>query len=237
MLRPKASISAVAVLAGLAAHASVAAAAAQPAVAGKPGRACESLASLKLPDTAISLAQTVSSGSFTPPGGKPLTGLPTFCRVAGVIRPSADSQIEIEVWMPAAGWNGKFQSVGNGGFAGSISYDGLARAVAHGYATASTDTGHKGEAIDATWALGHPEKIVDFGHRAIHEMTVRAKAVVEALYGLAPRRSYFASCSNGGRQGLMEAQRYPADYDGIVVGAPAAAWTTFLTDFAGTRRR
>ncbi len=166
MLRPKPSISAVAVLAGLAAHASVAAAAAQPAGAGKPTRTCESLATLKLPDTTISLARTESSGSFTPPGGKPLTGLPAFCRVAGVIRPSADSQIEFEVWMPAAGWNRKFEGVGNGGFAGSISHFDLARAVTHGYATASTDTGHEAAPVDATWALGHPEKIVDFGHRA-----------------------------------------------------------------------
>jgi hypothetical protein len=203
----------------------------QAAASIAPARACESLASLKLPDTTISLAQAVSSGSFTPPAGKPLTGLPAFCRVAGVVRPSADSRIELEVWMPAASWNGKLHGEGNGGFAGSISYDGLARAVAHGYATVSTDTGHKGEAVDARWALGHPEKMVDFGHRAIHEMTVKAKAVVEAFYGQAPRRSYFASCSNGGRQGLMEAQRYPADYDGIVVGAPAAAWTIFLADF------
>ena len=133
--------------------------------------------------------------------------------------------------MPAAGWNRKLQGVGNGGFAGSISYDGLAEAIRRGYAAASTDTGHKGSGIDATWALGHPEKIVDFGHRAIHEMTVKAKAVVEGFYGEAPRRSYFASCSNGGRQALMEAQRYPADYDGIVAGAPAAAWTTIMSGF------
>jgi hypothetical protein len=173
----------------------------------------------------------VSSGSFAPPADKPISGLPVFCRVAGVIRPSADSNIEFEVWMPAAVWNRKLQGVGNGGFAGSISYDGLGRAIGRGYAAASTDTGHKGAGVDATWALGHPEKIVDFGHRAIHEMTVKARAVVEAYYGEAPRRSYFASCSNGGRQALMEAQRHPADYDGIVAGAPAAAWTAFLAGF------
>jgi tannase/feruloyl esterase len=230
MLRPNPSISAVAVVAGLAAHASGAAAAGQPAAAGKPARACESLATLKLPDTTISHAETVSSGSFTPPGDKPLTGLPAFCRVAGVIRPSSDSNIEFEVWMPA-GWNHKLHGVGNGGFAGEISYHDLARAVAHGYSSASTDTGHHANAVDATWALGHPEKVVDYGHRAIHEMTVKAKAVIEAFYGQQPRRSYFVSCSNGGRQGLMEAQRYPADYDGIVAGAPAAAFTSFLADF------
>jgi feruloyl esterase len=191
---------------------------------------CESLSSLGLPQTTITVASRVS-GAFTPPGGKPLEGLPAFCRVAGVIRPTSDSQIEFEVWMPAAGWNRRFQGVGNGGFAGSIAYDGLARAIGRGYAAASTDTGHKGSGTDASWALGRPEKIVDFGHRAIHEMTVKAKAVVAAFYGEAPRRAYFASCSNGGRQALMEAQRYPDDYDGIVAAAPAAAWTSLITRF------
>lgn len=204
---------------------------APPAGAAAPVRTCENLAALQLPQTTITAAAVVSGGSFTPPGGKPITGLPAFCRAAGVIRPTPDSSIEFEVWMPAAGWNRKFQGVGNGGFAGSISYDGLGLAVARGYATASTDTGHKGTGIDATWALGHPEKIVDFGHRAVHEMTVKARAVVEGYYGAPPRRSYFASCSNGGRQALMEAQRYPADYDGIVAGAPAAAWTTLMAAF------
>jgi Tannase and feruloyl esterase len=196
-----------------------------------PARGCESLAALRLPETTISRAEVVTSGSFTRPPEKPIEGLPPFCRVAGVIRPSADSHVEFEVWMPATGWNRKFQGVGNGGFAGSISYDGLGHAVTHGYAAASTDTGHKGGGTDATWALGHPEKIVDFGHRAVHEMTVKARAVIEAFYGETPRRSYFASCSNGGRQALMEAQRYPADYDGIIAAAPAAAWTTHMAGF------
>ena len=151
-----------------------------------PVRTCESLASLRLPQATITTAEAVTSGTFSPPADKPLTGLPAFCRVAGVIRPTSDSQIEIEVWMPAAGWNRKLQGVGNGGFAGSISYDGLAEAVRRGYAAASTDTGHKGSGIDATWALGHPEKIVDFGHRAIHEMTVKAKAVVAGLLRRGP---------------------------------------------------
>ena len=202
-----------------------------PAGAMQPAHSCESLAALQLPQTTISAAAPVGSGSFTPPAAKPIAGLPAFCRVAGVIRPSADSQIGFEVWLPAAGWNGKLQGVGNGGFAGEISYDGLASAIGRGYAAASTDTGHKGVGIDASWALGHPEKIVDFGHRAIHEMTVKAKAVVEAFYAEAPQRSYFASCSNGGRQALMEAQRHPADYDGIVSIAPAANWTGFMAGF------
>jgi len=204
--------------------------------AATPAPSCESLATLRLPDLTVTVAETVASGTFTPPGEKPLTGLPAFCRVAGVLRPSADSHVEVEVWMPSAGWNRKLQGGGNGGFAGSIAWDGLARNVARGYATAATDTGHKGTGIDASWALGHPEKVIDFGHRAIHEMTVAAKGVIAAFYGEAPRRSYFASCSNGGRQALMEAQRYPEDYDGIVAGAPAAPWTTLMAVFAWTAR-
>src|SRR5215831_10843071 len=136
--------------------------------------ACESLSGLTLPDTKITVAQGLPAGSFTPPGDKAIDNLPAFCRVAGVITPSADSNIRFEVWLPASGWNHKFQGAGNGGFAGSISYStgGLASAISRGYAAASTDTGHQASGVDATWALGHPEKIIDFGHRAIHEMTV-----------------------------------------------------------------
>ncbi|HEY9430197.1 MAG TPA: tannase/feruloyl esterase family alpha/beta hydrolase [Blastocatellia bacterium] len=193
---------------------------------------CEGMAELKLPNTTITAAQPVAAGAFTPPTGSaaPYKELPAFCRVAGVIKPVSDSEIKFEVWLPGANWNGKFHGIGNGGFAGSISYTGLAGALARGYATASTDTGHSGG--DANWALGHPEKIVDYGHRAIHEMTEKAKLVVKAFYGDGPKRSYFASCSNGGRQALMEAQRYPNDYDGIIAGAPANAFSQILTGFA-----
>jgi hypothetical protein len=194
--------------------------------------ACEGLAELRLPNTTITTAQSVAAGAFTPPTGSaaPYKDLPAFCRMAGVIKPTSDSEIKFEVWLPAANWNGKFQGIGNGGFAGSISYNELGSALARGYATASTDTGHRGG--DASWALGHPEKIVDYGHRAIHEMTVKAKLIVKAFYGDGPKRSYFASCSNGGRQALMEAQRYPNDYDGIIAGAPANAFSQILTGFA-----
>ncbi len=189
---------------------------------------CESIAHLSLPATTITSTQAVTAGSFSMPPGVRLTELPAFCRVAGVIRPSSDSQIQFEVWLPASGWNGKFQGIGNGGFAGAIEYRGLADAVRHSYAAASTDTGHQAGGTDAAWALGHPEKIVDFGHRAIHEMTVKAKAIISAYYGSGPKRAYFSSCSNGGRQALMEAQRYPDDYDGIIAGAPANYWTHLL---------
>ena len=193
---------------------------------------CEKLADLKLPNTTITSAESVAAGAFTQRSvpSAPFKELPAFCRVTGVIKPTADSDIKFEVWMPASGWNGKFQGIGNGGFAGSITYAGLAGAVSRGYATASTDTGHA--TTDASWALGHPEKIVDYGYRAVHEMTEKAKAIVNAFYGAAPKHSYFSSCSNGGRQALMEAQRYPNDYDGLIAGAPANQFTRVLSGFA-----
>src|SRR5262249_53463193 len=148
---------------------------------------------------------------------------------AGSIHPSSDSNIRFEVWMPSAGWNGKFQGVGNGGFAGSLSYSVMGYPLRRGYAVATTDTGHTGG--DAAWAMGHPEKLLDYGHRGIHEMTVKGKAITAAFYGTAPKRSYFGGCSNGGRQALMEAQRYPGDYDGIIAGAPANHFTHIAVGF------
>lgn len=199
-----------------------------------PARSCASLKQVALPNVTITLAEPVTAGMFVPPNLKqdekvpPLyKSLPAFCRVTATLAPTADSDIKVEIWMPATGWNGKFRGVGNGGFAGSISYQGLALSVMQGYATASTDTGHSTEG--AEWALGHPEKIIDYGFRAVHEMTVDAKAVVKSFYGDTPKRSYFASCSNGGRQALMEAQRFPDDYDGIIAGAPANSWVPLLT--------
>jgi hypothetical protein len=193
---------------------------------------CDELAKLNLPHTTIDTAESVPAGNFTPPGAKALSNLPAFCRVAGVIKPAADSDIRFEVWMPATGWNGKFQGLGNGGFAGAIGYDGLGMAVTAGYAAAATDTGHHAGPTDATWALDHPDKIADFGYRAIHETAVQAKAILHAFYGQSPSHSYFSSCSNGGRQALMEAQRYPEDYDGIIAGAPAYYWTHLLANAA-----
>jgi len=196
------------------------------------GASCESLAKLSLPHTTIAAAEARPAAEFALPGIKPLPNLPAFCRVTGSLKPSADSDIRFEVWLPAANWNGKFQGIGNGGYAGSISYGGLADAIRHGYATASTDTGHEDRGESARWALHHPEKVIDFGYRAIHETAVTAKAVMAAFYGEAPKRSYFNSCSNGGRQALMEAQRFPSDYDGIIAGAPANNWTYLLSSAA-----
>lgn len=197
------------------------------------GVSCESLSSLKLPDTTITSAKSMAAGEFQAPAPMPGMGavkdLPAFCRVVAELKPAKDSDIKMEVWLPTSGWNGKYQGVGNGGFAGSITYAGLANAVKAGYATASTDTGHTGGATDAKWALGHPDRIVDFGYRAIHEMTLKAKAIIKAFYGEDAKHSYFGSCSNGGRQALMEAQRFPEDYDGILAGAPANFWTHLLS--------
>ncbi len=206
----------------------------------QPGGGCERLASLTLPHTAIAAASEVAAGAFKGPPG-PFTGqdvmrlykkLPAFCRVVVESHPSADSDITIEVWMPMEGWNRRLAGDGNGGFAGSIGYADLGAAVAKGYAVVGTNTGHSASFIDASWALGHPDKVADFGYRAIHEMTVTAKAVVEQFYGAGAKHSYFASCSDGGREALMEAQRFPEDYDGILAGAPANNWTALLTTAA-----
>lgn len=204
---------------------------------------CEGLAQLELPGAKILSAQTVADGAFSPPPTRApwLVGDPSFyktlaafCRVQVEATPSADSSIKIEVWMPANGenggaWNGKLQAQANGGFAGEIDFHRLGIAVQQGYATAGTDTGHSARGTDASWALGHPEKVTDFGYRGIHEMTRVAKAVIKAFYGKDLQHSYFGGCSNGGRQALMEAQRFPEDYDGILAGAPANFWTHLLT--------
>lgn len=198
---------------------------------------CEALAKLNLPNVTIAMAQAEPAGKFAGPP-HPFTGadltsfyktLPGFCRLVAKAHPSSDSNITIEVWMPLENWNGKLQGLANGGFAGAINYLELGASLQHGYVATGTDTGHTGSPIDAAWALGHPEKIVDFGYRGIHEMTRVAKLIIPQFYGSTPKRSYFAGCSDGGREALMEAQRYPEDYDGILAGAPANYWTGLLS--------
>ena len=187
---------------------------------------CEALSTVALPGASITLAARVDAGAFTPPGqvnANLLKALPAFCRVAATLRPTNDSDIKIEVWLPESGWNGKFQAVGNGAFSGSISYAALMAALTRGYAASSTDTGHTGGS--ASFALGHSEKVIDFGWRAVHEMTVAAKRIVSAYYSANPKYSYWNGCSAGGRQGMKEAQRFPEDFDGIIAGAPALDWT------------
>jgi feruloyl esterase len=231
------------------------------------GGSCESLRHLQIPETTISSAQWIGTGEFTPPdrggvpgggtlpfmepqdvgpGAKPDTdlgpmtairNLPPFCRVAGIVQPS----INFEVWLPSASgdrrWNGKFNGVGNGGLAGFIAYDAMMQSLGRGYATASTDTGHIEKFNDDSWALDE-KLLVDFASRSIHMTAVAAKTIIRAYYGRDPQYSYFTGCSGGGGQGLSEAQRYPADFNGIIAGAPAnfptrlwpgelyAAWVT-----------
>ena len=187
---------------------------------------CESLASLKLSNGRVTLAQPVAAGAFTPPaggrggrgGGAAFADLPAFCRLAATLTPTPASAIKIEVWLPASGWNGKFQAVGNGGWNGNIDTNALAAGLRGGYATASTDTGHEGGG--GPW-MRDREKVIDYGHRAVHEMAVSAKAAIAAFYESGAKFSYFNGCSAGGRQGLKAAQQYPDDFDGIVAGAPA----------------
>jgi len=197
---------------------------------------CESLAALAIPYTTITVAASIPAGTFAPPTGAPIPGLPAFCRVAGVIRPTSDSNIGFELWMPSAGWNGKYQQVGNATFGGSFFYTGggglpgIADGVKRGYATAGTDDGHASNDLnDATWAVGHPERVIDFGYRAVHETAEKAKMIVDAFYGIHPRHSYFSGCSSGGREALMEAQRFPDDFDGIIAGAPANDFTHLMS--------
>ncbi len=211
---------------------------------------CENLKSLSLPNVTFTKVESVPPGPFQPPtgpaaqqaaaagapvgrGGAP-TGrggpaplmLPAYCRIAMVLAPSSDSHIEMELWLPAAeDWNGKFQAVGNGGWAGSITFPAMAQALREHYATASNDTGHTGG--DPSFGLGHTEKLVDFAWRANHEMTVQSKAIINAYYGKASRINYWNGCSTGGRQGLMEATKFPADFDAVIAGAPAN-WQTHL---------
>ena len=181
-------------------------------------QACPALEKLQRPGvTDIHAAAVAASGD-----------IPSFCRVAAVLRPTSDSEIHIEVWLPdRAAWNGKFQGVGNGGWGGSINTADMTTALRRGYATSSTDTGHTGGR--ASFAPGHPEKLIDFGYRAIHEMTIAAKVLVASYYATAPKLSYFEGCSSGGRQALMEAQRFPGDYDGIIAGASTNNFTALMT--------
>jgi Tannase and feruloyl esterase len=224
---------------------------AAPAIAQSPQIAitdtakCAGLQQLTLDQAHVLSADVVAAGTFVAPP-RP-TGaneqlplykqLPTFCRVKIQATPTSDSNIQIEVWLPVAdgnknNWNGRFQGIGNGGFAGEIDFGTLARALSNNNATAGTDTGHFADGIDASWALHHPEKITDYGWRGVHQMTAQARAVIAAYYGAPAKHSYFTSCSDGGREALMEAQRFPTDYDGILAGAPAYNWTALLTSAA-----
>jgi feruloyl esterase len=189
---------------------------------------CDSLASASLPNTTVTAAKSVSAGAFAPPGGaqgkqaNAFRDLPPFCRVAATIRANPESEIRIEVWMPSSNWNGKFRGTGNGGLGGNLPYAALAGALRGGFATAANNTGHDG---GADLMMNKPEKIIDFGERAGHEMTLKAKALIQAFYGNGPKFSYMVECGGGSTAALKAAQRFPTDYDGLVAGGLA----TYLT--------
>jgi feruloyl esterase len=184
-----------------------------------PVRSCESLASVQLPHTTIVSASLVAA----------TTAVPEYCAVQAVITsPPAGDQIRVGVWLPTRTWNGRFQGMGGGGFVAGSPTTVPVAALQAGYAAAATDGGHTG--FDGSFALNADatlnwQLIADFGFLGIHEMTVTAKGLVERFYGTSKFFSYFTGCSTGGRQGLMEGQRYPRDYDGIAAGSPAINWT------------
>lgn len=200
---------------------------------------CSDLLQLDLGQGRVTAATLVEAGAFTPPatgfgpppgvGGGAYANVPAFCRVEATLTPTADSDIKVEVWLPVENWNGAYVGIGNGIWAGQLSLSQLAGPVARGYAAATTDTGHSGTGLTAEWAVGHPEKLVDFGHRAVHLMTVTAKQAIAAYYGEPQQVSFWDSCSTGGRQGLMAAYRYPDDYDAISAMAPANPMTDLMT--------
>ena len=192
---------------------------------------CESLQALNLAETQITLAENVRPGLKPPTPEYDITSgelaaIDTaFCRVLGVIEPA----IHFEVWLPLSdSWNGRLHAVGNGGMAGSINYTGLKSVVENGFAAVSSDLGHKSGPLEGGWAIGRPDLVTDWGHRATHEMTVKAKAIINAYYGKGPTYSYFSGCSGGGRQAMMQAQRYPEDFDGILVGDPTMDFTNLV---------
>jgi Tannase and feruloyl esterase len=191
----------------------------EPAIPNvSPVRSCESLAMVALPNTTIEPAAVDPND-------------PDVCRVEAVTtHPPAGDEVRIWVAVPTAEWNGRVMGTGGGGFSGG-SAGGVNQPVGLGYAAGATDTGHPGGsgsfALDADGSLNW-QLIRDNAHVGIHEMTVTGKALTEAMYGVAPRYSYFNGCSTGGRQGLMEAQRYPTDYDGIMSGAPAINWPKLM---------
>ncbi len=178
---------------------------------------CESLTSLRVPHTTITAARVAAA----------TTAIPEHCAVQATTRPTSDSEIKFELWMPTSGWNGKYEQVGNGRWAGSVPVGSLAEPLRRGFAAAGTDDGHNGGS--AEWAIGHPEKLADFGYRAVHETRLQSVAILEAFYGKQTSHNYFVGCSDGGREALMEAQRFADDFDGIIAGAPANDWTHLIT--------
>jgi feruloyl esterase len=188
-------------------------------------QSCGSLAKLASPQVTITLTQVTQAAGE-------ISGLPPFCRIAAKLKPTADSEIGIEAWLPITGWNGKYMAVGSGGWGGSIAYREMAEALRRGYATSATDDGHTGSS--GRFLMGHPEKFVDFAYRAEHQMATETKALIKAFYGHDPHYSYWNGCSGGGREGLLQAARYPDEFDGVIAGDPANvrrnAWALWLAN-------
>ena len=198
------------------------------AAASLDSAACEKLKGLQVADVVFTTVELVPAGPApvlpAGPGGPasaaPSAPLPPYCRVAATLKPSSDSAIKTEMYLPAENWNGKFEMIGNGLWAGSIQgIPQMRNALREGYATSATDTGHEGG--NGMFALGHPERITDFAWRAVHETAVKSKLLIKAYYGSDPKYSYWNGCSTGGRQALIEVTKFPEDFDGVLAGAPA----------------
>ena len=219
----------------IAASAGVAACYARAASPNARDDRCARLASTGYPGLEVVSATKAPAGRFsaTADAGWPI---PASCRVVAVARTVSNSEIGFELWLPD-GWNGRYAQLGNGGFAGNIDQPSLANEIRRGNAAAMTDTGHKASQFDASWALGHPAKIIDYGYRSIKVTSDAARALIARYYGRPARQHYFVGCSNGGRQALMAAQRYPNDWDGIIAGSPAVEWTKQLATFAAIQHR
>ncbi len=202
---------------------------------------CEALRDLILPQAVVTSAVTVEAGPFPiqdASGARYTPMLPTRCVVDGTTRPTRDSEIRFQIWLPTTGWNGKYLQTGNGGWGGSVRPGALADGIQRGYAVAGTDNGHQGASFGSaqTWLIGHPEKLSDFAERAVHLTRVHAATIVQAFYGRAASRAYFAGCSEGGREAFVEAQRFADDFDGIMAGAPAIDWSRLMTGFVWNQR-
>jgi feruloyl esterase len=199
--------------------------------------ACASLKDLKIDDTTIASAESVPAGSFTAPDKKSYANLPAFCRVTATVSPVPDSAVRIEMWLPEDGWKGVFEGTGNGGYSGGFNFPILAAGLRRGYAVVNTDQGTApASALNGDAVVGHPVKWRDWGFRSTHLMTVAGKQIASAFYGKHSARSYFTGCSTGGQQALIEAQLYPADYDGIAAGAPVVNRTHLHAAFVWSRQ-
>jgi feruloyl esterase len=194
---------------------------------------CENLMFAKLPNTTINSAESISAGTYQPPGSATaFTDLPAFCRVTATVKPVPDSSIGIEVWLPTTAWNGRYQQVGNHGFAGTIWWSEMAPQLRRGFATGATDDGHPASSnpFNVSWAFGHPAKIDDLAWRAVHKLAESAKLLIVDYYGKHQSNAYFNGCSDGGREGLREAHDFPKDFNGILVGGVASYWTHAATE-------